>query len=177
MSLVGSCTVRTPESTQVPSGKPIWQARKMQILDSWGTKISIHSMALYNCLILFARWVMESEVIDDRWKLSSTQPMPCQGICQGFAALDGCSFCHYVTMSLSTFQWMTLTLNTPYMSTFPCLYLCTAQFAAPVADHFGRKLFCIRHCFMVKASQWENKHIFRVPAIGFHQSHIMGMGL
>ena len=129
-----------------------------------------HSFYCYNCLILFACWVTESEVRHDRWKLSSAQPTPCHGICQGFAALDRCSFCHYVTMSLSTFQWTTLTLNTPFMSTFPCLYLRMAQFAAPVADHFGRKQFCIRHCFMVKASQWENKHIFRVPAIGFHHT-------
>jgi hypothetical protein len=33
MSLVGSCTVRTPESIQVPSGKPIWQAGNIQILE------------------------------------------------------------------------------------------------------------------------------------------------
>ena len=59
-----------------------------------------HSFYCY-CLILFARWVMESEVIHHRWKLSSAQPTPCQGICQGFAALDRCSFCHYVTINIS----------------------------------------------------------------------------
>ena len=32
MSLVGSCTVRTPESIRVPSGKAISQAGNIQIL-------------------------------------------------------------------------------------------------------------------------------------------------
>ena len=60
-----------------------------------------HSFYCYNCLILFACWVTESEVRHDRWKLSSAQPTPCHGICQGFAALDRCSFCHYVTINIS----------------------------------------------------------------------------
>ena len=137
-----------------------------------------HSFYCYNCLILFACWVTESEVRHDQWKLSSAQPTPCHGICQGFAALDRCSFCHYVTIKYYQHfygrRW-----HWTHLSCRPSCgwYIRMAQFAAPVADHFGRKQFCIRHCFMVKASQWENKHIFRVPAIGFHQSHIMAMGL
>ena len=43
---------------------------------------------------------MESEVVHDQWKLSAQLP-PCQGIRQGFAALDRCFVCHYVTINSS----------------------------------------------------------------------------
>ena len=65
--------------------------------------------------------MIESEVIHDQWKLSFAQLTPCEGICQGFAALDGCSFC--ILLSLSAFHWATLTLNAPLMSTFLWLIL------------------------------------------------------
>jgi len=166
-SLIGSsCTLRnarTPESTPVPSGKPIWQAGKIQILLEQIKPINKRFSTDLHCIPLLQLFDIVCLLGDGKW--SRTRP---EVVVRSANALSRDA--PVVTMSLSTFQWTTLTLNTPFMSTFPCLYLRTAQFAAPVADHFGRKQFCIRHCFMVKASQWENTRISRVPAIGFHHT-------
>ena len=76
MSLVGSCTGRTPESALVLSGNQYGRPARSQILEKEILSVNDPSTKDFHCLPLlhlFARWVMESEVVHDQWKLSVSQ--------------------------------------------------------------------------------------------------------
>ena len=118
MSLVVGCTVRTPESTLVLSGNQYGRPARSQILEKQILSVNDPSTKDFHCLLLlhlFARWVMESEVVHDQWKLSVSQRLV--KICD---LSNLCSFGRVLLLSLYTSlsKFRRNTLNTPFMSTF-----------------------------------------------------------
>ena len=126
---------------QDPNSSGTNQTHKQKIFD----RFSLHPSATYcyNCLILFACWAMESEVVHDQWKLSVSQRLV--KIC------DLSNLCSFGRVLLSLYTSLSKfrrnTLKTPFMSTFLWIpshgAVCSA--AAPVADDLGRKQLCIDH--------------------------------
>ena len=85
-------------------------------------------------------------------------------ICQISAALDGCSFCHYIR-HCQNFEGKLWTHLSCQLS---CGYLRMAQFAAPVADDLGRKQLCIDHKNI--AWWWRQQKLITVREHAYFQS-------
>ena len=117
------------------------------------------SIASHCCTCLLVGW----------WKVKSyTASGSCRSanalwrfvICQISAALDGCSFGHYIRH----YQKFEGTLWTHLSCQLSCGYLRMAQFAAPVADDLGRKQLCIDHKW------WRQQKLITVREHAYFQS-------
>ena len=74
MSVVVGCTVRTPESTLVLLLNQYGRPARSQVLEKQIIRKPVNDPSTkdFHCLP-FARWVMESEVAHEQWKLSVSQ--------------------------------------------------------------------------------------------------------